>query len=99
MLRSVFRGSLAHGDLYCHARRVGWGQGDDGAIDRLPIDQQSDLVARPGAPDLNLVNDAAEGARGPETLPRAGEDRGDFQAIIGGTDAQDPLCDGDVVPG
>ena len=57
------------------------------------------LVPGTAAGDLDAVVHAAEGAPGLKALPASGDDRADRQAVVGGLDAQDPLGDGDVVPG
>ena len=46
-----------------------------------------------------MVGRAPENARGREAGPVGRNDRGGLQTLEGGPDAQDPLRDGDVVPG
>src|SRR6185437_7301464 len=80
------------------------GEREQGADDPLAVDAGARAfgdarVERAGPADGDLVGRAAEAAGGGEARPGGRDYRVDPQAVELGPDAEDPLGDGDEVPG
>jgi hypothetical protein len=73
--------------------------GDNFTFKRDAIHHERDRISRPRSFDVDIIRHSAVDASGSKAGPLAGDDGRDSQTAKIGPDAQNPLGDGDVIPG